>query len=291
MQVVLHLGAHMTDEDRLVASLVKNRKLLADNGIEVPGPGRYRKAVRRLLRAAARSDPAPDARDTVLEAAGLTEEPTRLILSAPSFLGTPKMAAGGGMLYAATEARLGFFHQIFGQDQLELFFAVKNLATFLPGMLGATNFETMDDFLRGVPADEMRWSEMIRRVRSSFPDLPVTIWCNEDTPLIWADIMRAMTGLGRDEELEGEFDLLGEIMSAPGLKRFRDYVSAHPGMTELQKRRVVVAFLDKFAEASAIEEELDVPGWTDALVDRLTALYDEDVAEIQGMPGVRMIMP
>jgi len=91
--------------------------------------------------------------------------------------------------------------------------------------------------------------------------------------------------------LAGEFALLPEIMTKAGHERFNAYMEARPGLTEAQKRRVVTAFLDKFADEAAIEEELDVPEWDPGMIETLSALYDEDVAEITRMDGVRMILP
>lgn len=62
-------------------------------------------------------------------------------------------------------------------------------------------------------------------------------------------------------------------------------------MTEMQKRRVMVAFLDKFAIEDEIEEELDLPGWTDELVDELTDTYEEDCFSLSRIPGVTVIAP
>ena len=62
-------------------------------------------------------------------------------------------------------------------------------------------------------------------------------------------------------------------------------------MSEAQKRRVITAFLDKYALEEEIEEELDMPGWTEELVERMTALYDADVEIIRAMPGVTFITP
>lgn len=291
MQVVLHAGAHMTDEDRLSACLIKNRDLLSSYGTEIPNPGTYRKAVRILLRSATKEGITDDARDVVLEKAKLSHAPERLILSGPSFFGTPKMAAGGGELYSSAEARIGYFHQMFPDDQLEFFMAIRNPATFLPAIFEATGLTSMTEYLSGAEPTSIQWSHLIGRLNAAFPDIPLTVWCNEDTPLIWAQIMREMAGLDPTVALEGEFSLLEEIMTAPGLQRFKSYIASHPSMTETQKRRVIAAFLDKFADEDAIEEELDVPGWTEELIDQLTELYDEDVFAIERMPGVNLITP
>ncbi|WP_306113625.1 MULTISPECIES: hypothetical protein [unclassified Roseovarius] len=281
----------MTDEDRLSACLIKNRDLLSGYGTEIPNPGTYRKSVRILLRTAAREGITEGARDVVMQNANLSFEPERLILSGPSFFGTPKMAASGAELYSSAEARIGFFLQMFPNDRLELFIAIRNPATFLPAVLGATGLTSMTEYLRGGDPTSIRWSHLIERLNAAFPDIPLTVWCNEDTPLIWAQIMREMAGLDPTVALEGEFALLEEIMTEPGLQRFNSYVGSHPGMTEIQKRRVIAAFLDKFADEEAIEEELDVPGWTEEMIDHMTELYDEDVYAIERMSGVNLITP
>ncbi|MDX1780534.1 MAG: hypothetical protein R3256_04360, partial [Thalassovita sp.] len=89
----------------------------------------------------------------------------------------------------------------------------------------------------------------------------------------------------------GGFDLLTEIMSKEGMKRFRGYLKEHPDMNEIQKRRVITAFLDKYVIEDEVEEEVDLPGWSEALVDEMTEIYDEDVLEISRLPGVHMIAP
>ncbi|MEP1930172.1 MAG: hypothetical protein ABJJ37_02730, partial [Roseibium sp.] len=131
----------------------------------------------------------------------------------------------------------------------------------------------------------------IRQIRQQVPSIRMTLWCNEDTPLLWSEIIREMAGLSFDAEIEGAYDLLAEIMSKEGMRRFEAYLSAHPVMTEIQRRRVIAAFLGKFALEDQIEEELDVAGWTEELVAELEGIYDEDVAEISQMHGVHMIMP
>lgn len=291
MQVVFHSGAHMTDDDKLVGSLVKNRAMFGDHGTDVPVPGSYRKSLRVLLRNAPKTGVAADARAGILAAAGVEIEQERLILSVPSCLGTPKDAAAGGVFYATAEERLTVLMETFPEDQIEVFLAIRNPATFLPAVLESTGFATIDEYLQGADPRTLRWSHLIARLRSTFPNLPLTIWCNEDTPLIWAELLREIAGIDPTIALEDEFALLHEIMTEPGMQRFTSYLASRPTMTEVQKRRVISAFLDKFAEESEIEEELDVPGWTDTLIDELTELYDEDIYAVQRLPGVTVITP
>jgi len=84
---------------------------------------------------------------------------------------------------------------------------------------------------------------------------------------------------------------LSGIMSKEGMKRFRAYLHRHPDMTEIQKRRVVAAFIDKFALEGALEQELDLPGWNEALINNMSDLYEEDSYKLERMPSINMITP
>jgi len=291
MQVALHAGAHMTDEDRLLTCLSENRETLARFGTNVPPPASYRKLLRDILQHAQEDRLAEDARDVVIDAISTDDVTDRLVLSNQGFFGTPKMAVAGPILYPAADMRLSLFRQLFAGDRLELFFGLRNPAMFLPALLRGTPYSSVARLLNDNDPTEMRWSELIARIRTAHPDLPITVWCNEDTPLIWSQIVREMAGIDATVPIAEEFALLSEIMTKPGLQRFHAYIEAHPGMTEVQKRRVIAAFLDKFADEAAIEAEPDVPDWTEELVARLTELYDEDLYEIERLDGVQMITP
>ena len=99
MQVVIHAGAHITDEDRLVNTLITNRDLLAKNGTNIPHPKAYRKLIREVMQTAQHSGGTSDeARDVLLDAILKGEAQDRLVLSNPGFFGTPKMAISTGTL-------------------------------------------------------------------------------------------------------------------------------------------------------------------------------------------------
>ena len=75
------------------------------------------------------------------------------------------------------------------------------------------------------------------------------------------------------------------------MQRFAAYLKSHPDMMEIQKRHVISAFLDRFALEEEIEDELDLAGWTKDLMDDMTDVYDEDMLEVQRIPGITLIAP
>lgn len=291
MKVILHAGAHATDGGKLLRCLLRNADDLRARAVAVPGPSRYRQLLSGSLNALDKADPAPDARDILLENI-LSEDPDsfgRIILSHDHLFCVPKIALGSGRMYPRADERMRNAARLFETDQIELFIGIRNPATWLPAVYAETPHQSFDSFLNGTEPAYLRWSEVIERIQIALPDLPITVWCNEDSPLIWGEILRAMAGLPSGAKIAGAFDLLSRIMSEEGMRRFRAFLHEHPGISEPHKRRVMIAFLDKYALDEAVEEELDIPGWTDEYVDALTDLYERDIEIIANMRNVTLI--
>jgi hypothetical protein len=180
---------------------------------------------------------------------------------------------------------------LFAQDKLELYIGLRNPATILPGLLENAHPDRKAQVLSNLDPYHLRWSDLLTRLRRAVPQVPLTVWCFEDMPLIWAQIIRDMSGLEMNQRLDGGMDLLSTIMSREGMRRLRQYLAQHPDMSETQQRRVMAAFLDKYVREDELEEEIDLPGWSEALIESVTALYEEDMQIVQRIPGVTMITP
>lgn len=291
MQVVYHIGAHSTDEDRLLKSLLKNKGELAEQGIIVPGPSRYRQLFRETVQSLKGAHAPAHIQELLLDAAIDEDDVERLILSNEHFICVVPRIFENNRIYDQTTEKIAALSNLFPHCQPEFHIGLSNMATFIPTVLERKDDLTYEALMQGTDPLAVRWSEMIERIRAANPDAALTVWCNEDTPLIWSQLLREVSGAEPMTKLVGSFDILSDIMTAEGMQRFRAYLASHPPQTEVQLRRIISAFLDKFAIEDQIEVELDLPGWTESYVDTLTELYDEDVYRIQRMPGVNFIAP
>ncbi|WP_299939014.1 hypothetical protein [uncultured Pelagimonas sp.] len=293
MQVILHAGVHCTDEDRILKCLLRNADSWRHEGVAIPGPSKYRKFLLEALNTMGKGGINPDTREIILDAIMEADqaEVDRLILSHHSFFSVPKLMFEGGRTYRKAEGRLQTLQNIFAVDEVELHLGLRDPATFLPAAFAATPHTNFQDFLQGVDPMQFRWSDLIRRLRDQVPGMPITLWCNEDTPLIWGQIIREMAGIELTRKITGAFDLFSQIISPEGMKRFRGFLKENHNINEMQKRRVMAAFLDKYALEDEIEEELDLPGWDATYVDMLTELYEDDLYTISRIPGVTVIAP
>lgn len=290
MRIVYHLGAHFTDEERLLRCLLKNRDLLAEHNIVVPGPKRYRTLLRETAIKLKGQAATVDAQALILEQIMEEDRADRLILSWESFLSLPNYVLKDN-LYPAAGERVRAFSQIFPEIQAEFHLAIRNPASFLPSLYQRLKPESYSAFLAGADPFDLHWSDVVERILDANPDAPLTIWCDEDTPLIWPEVLRAVSGLSDDAVFEGEDDLLATLMSGEGLTRLRAYLESHPPQNVVQRRKIVSAFLDKFALPERIDMDFEMPGWSADMVAEITELYEEDVARIAAMPEVTFLAP
>ncbi len=288
MRIVYHLGAHCTDEERLVRCLLKNRSRLAEQGIVVPSPTRYRKLLRSTAVALKGQAASIETQALVLEEIMDEDVADRLVLSWDSFLSFPQWVLRDG-LYAMAGERIRAFTQIFPRIEAEFHLAIRNPATFLPALYEKQKGKSYEEFIEGMDVQALRWSSVVAQILRMNPGVPLVIWCDEDTPLIWPEVLQAVSGHDDATELEDTDELLSQIMSPDGFARMRNYIATHPPGSVQQRRRIVSAFLDKFAVTDRIEMEFSLPGWTDAMVAEMTARYAEDVALIRQMDGVSFI--
>jgi hypothetical protein len=291
MRIVFHIGANCTDGDRLLKSLMRSSNALTAARVAVPGPGKYRNLLGETLKSLDGRAPGADTRDVLLDAILDDQDADRLVMSNSTFLSMAPRIFEGGQFYGRAESRLTAFAACFAGDQIDLHLAVRNPATWLPAVFAQSSSRSFAAFMAGVNPLTLRWSDLIARIQRALPQAHLTVWCNEDTPLIWPALLRGLAGLPPSQALAGRHDMLAAIMQPDGFARFESYIATHPQPSELQERRVIGAFLDKFVRREEIEEEIDLPGWTDATVTAVTDAYEADVARIAALPGVNFIAP
>ena len=290
MQIVYHLGAHFTDEGRLLTCLAANQQALAAEGVAVPDPKIYR-ALLRDLAIKLRGKPASAEQQQELLTQILGDTPAeRAVFSWDGFMALPPYVLRE-TLYPAAGERVRAFSNLFPEDEVEFCLALRNPATMLPLLYRRNKPESYDAFLAGSDPYELRWSYVIARILETNPAAQLTVWCDEDTPLIWPEVLRSVAGLPADQPLVGESELLAMLMSGEGLSRMQAYIETRPPGSIDQRRKIVSAFLDKFALPERIEQAIEMPTWDQDMVDDLTSIYEEDVAKIIASGKVTFIQP
>ncbi|MEM9971975.1 MAG: hypothetical protein AAF762_12880 [Pseudomonadota bacterium] len=166
---------------------------------------------------------------------------------------------------------------------------IRNPASYLPEL--ARHLQTGTSLPNPLIPDTLLWSDVIADIAAANPGREILVWCHEDTPFIWSEIMQEVTGHDPFSSLAGEFDMLETIMTEDGMERLQEFLESRNVSDQLKRRRAVAAFLEAHVIEEEIEAEIDLPGWTEETVATLTDHYEEDVTRISSMPEVTFISP
>jgi hypothetical protein len=91
--------------------------------------------------------------------------------------------------------------------------------------------------------------------------------------------------------LRSAFEPLADLMEREGLLALRTALSETPPRTALARRALMADHLEAHARPGVMDEEVTLPGWTDAHVAEVSNAYDADLARLARMPGVRVLLP
>ncbi len=290
MQIVFHIGVHCTDEGQIQTCLAKNRRLLAEEGIVVAMPGRFRPILRETLASLKGEPVGKDVQEVMLDSILTEDHPQRIIFSNDAFLcGLPRIL-GQDMLYPDAADKSQKLFNLFHDQEVEFCIGIRNPATFMPACFARLGGNDFASYIAQNDPASLRWSDMIARIHERLPEVPLKVWSNEDTPFIWRELIREIADHNPLTQLSGLDDFLLSIMMPEGLERMAAYLETHPPANEIQRRRILSAFLDKF-EIEDDSPEIDAPFWNNEYVEALTDLYEEDLFEIERLPGVQFISP
>lgn len=291
MQMVFHLGVHGTDGDRMLKTLLNNRNWLLRDGTEVVTPNRHRgifdEALTSLNGGVATADMEQIILDSVLE----SDNPSRVVMSTPTFLGAPGRACGREGLYPRIGQRAEALRNLFPSVECEFFLAIRNPATLLTEVLPQFSGGGYHELVQGCPPENLRWRDAIHRLRSAVPGCRMVIWCHEDVPLIWPEVVRLVGHMPQDVPLSGGLLYMHELMGDAGISRLRDVMAGQDRLTIARRREIYGKLLEQYALPGTLDQVIDLPGWTQDTVDEVTELYRADVAEIAVLPGVEFVLP
>jgi len=291
MQVVFHCGVHGTDIYRMVKALLQNRDWLLRNGVEPVTPNRHRDVFNEALSALRGGPATPEMQQVMLDVILDSDDPQRVICSTPTFLGKATRAISPQGLYVTAGEKMAALANLFPDAEVEFFMAIKNPATLISFVLSQEGSGSYAELMGGVDPEALRWGPAIRRILPALQGRRLVIWCHEDTSLIWPEVVRSISTMPPDVPLKAGLQVLGDILHPDGISMIRDAMAQEDRLTIASRRRIFSAALEKYGRSDQIEIELNLPGWTQQLVDRITATYDADIAEIAALPGVEFLTP
>jgi hypothetical protein len=300
MIISVHTGAHATHSHLLLRALLRNKALLAAQGVEVPGPGRYRQILPQVVSRLRGARASADSCEMLVDMLSDQDEAARIVLSYENILADGANIFRKGGFYANAPARLRALRNVFPQAQVEFHISLREPGHWLQALsqaLSEADGLQYDSLLAGNDPAQISWAALITAIKSALPETELTVWCAEDAPLICPAILQRIAGLteGPNEglieglTLAGSLDLIAGQLNPEGLRRLRLWLAQNPPASESERRQVLRAFLDKYARPETPAPQTTLPGWDPALQQQLRDNYQRDQQTIAAMDGVTFL--
>ncbi|WP_333714270.1 hypothetical protein [Yoonia sp.] len=291
MHIAFHIGANCTDQERLLKSVLRNASALLAQGIVVPGPSKYRRLLRETIEGLDGRSPKPGTRDILLDAIIEEDSVSRLVLANDNFIAIPKRIFDNAMFYPQVELKVGTLCRLFPDDEITFFIGMRHPAAFLQEVAHRAEVVQLRDFLGQLSPLDLRWSDVIGRIRQFAPQARVVTWCNEDTPLIWEDLIRLLSGADPQTEIVGQLDIAAQVLTPEALATLKSALAQDPQMDRIARHEVIAATIETHAKPDAMEDEVRYPELGDRLIAAMTEIYEEDLDLIDTMEGVELVLP
>ena len=295
MEVTYHIGLHSTDEDRALACLRANADRLRRAGVAVPAPQRARDTARKAMLAARGAPATTTAQTRFLTDAGVQDRPSRMVLSSDSFRCVPRRALENGTLYPTASERARWLRALFPESGARICMGVRNPITWLPAVHARFGAETgFSDWVGDARLDDLSWIDVIARLHEAVPDAEIVLWCHEDMPLIWPDILAAMIAPEGDTHgLAALENVVSELIHPEAASRLEEHLAQT--VKPSARKEACRAFLDRFARPDAMSSPLSGlmadTGWSADFAARVTDAYERDLAALRQVPEVTFLAP
>ena len=289
MKLVIHAGVAFSDNGRLLQSLQANGRMFLYYGASIPKHRRYRQLVQPVLDSLWTEPPTPTLHEQFRQAVPAVPGVKRTMVTDEEILGGVTKIIRDDRFYPLAGKRLAYLDQILDDIQIEVFLGIVNPGVFIPKVLNSLTEKRRLSAIESTDFSSLSWLSFVEDIRAKAPNVNVTLWSNEDTPLIWGDILRAMGDLQDDVPLKDEYSLLTSLLSPTGQREVTSLTQQDPAPTKEALRNDLSFLLNDFADPDQIEEEIDLPGWTDELLNAFTELYEQDINKIREMPDVKFL--
>ena len=293
MRITLHIGAHHTRTPRLVGAMKSSERALGRLNIATPGPTHYRPIISAELARLDGLPPIIEEEDAVLaRILGDQTDAKHLIMINEDWAGDRNTMFKGGQLYTAIAESVSRVAELFSQHEVHISMGIRNPAFLINAALTAPATPvSLNWFLKSNDPMDLSWVAPVEQVQKAVPNAQITMWCEEDTPLIWPRIIRQVANVPQDTPIRGALAAIVDSLKPEGVDRFRTFLRNHTLTSAVQYERAVLAFLDKYADESLMSMSCNVPGWTAETVHDLSLNYEDDIAALVAKDNVNFILP
>lgn len=281
----VHFSIPFYAGDQLIRSLGSVAGLFSNHGISIPAPDIYRPIFGDKVRGQDGGQFTPMEITDLSAKMGLEKD--LVILSFNDFLCVPNNIFEGGVVYKHIVDRISYLKAAFPNREIKLFFSAASPAAIMCALI---NENSLNPHLQQV-ATTIRplWMDMVEKVKTHHPEINSVIWATEDTPATWPVVLRTILDRPEPFNVPGSLSMAAALLDDVKKELFQRRLDAHAPKSEKDLVMLINEFIKEHADPELLSFEVDIPGWTQDIIDDFELLYQQDIDFCADIDGTRVI--
>lgn len=293
LTVTLQIATPWSRSAVLARDLFEDAEALAAHGVRVDTPDAYRKKLRKFADLYQGDTPTERQQSNILSGDALDLGGLRFFSDVDT-LAAPDHLYSDGAWFPRAGAYAGWLRALFPDASVRFLVATQDPAALLAAARddddGAGHPDLSGDGADARPED-LSWVGLVAALRAACPEVPVTVWRDEDMHAVWPQVVQAATGLGAEAlRLPSAVKPLEAVMAAPGVERAQAFLDEHGETLAPEKTADVLhVFRKYYGVDTPPAPEIELPGWNAARAADVAAQYAADLDRIARMDGVTLL--
>ncbi|MFK5997757.1 MAG: hypothetical protein QM492_06580 [Rhodobacterales bacterium] len=291
MEIRLYIGGHQTTTEHFTAALQQNKTTLeTENIVFFPSTDDIYPAIFRASKAIQQGGNAEITTADLIERFTGVRQPEILVIVDNRIIGQEHRPFEKELFFPRPGGFIKQIQNIAQGQEVQLFIETRNIADFLPAIYADQVFSNIPgsfaDFLAKTNPEELLWSNFINRAQGRGTLMPATVWQYEDYAYIWRDVMGAVSGYSKYQDLAAPAQKPALDTKLQTALLFYKYIQKYPVKSPAEFETLKNLFLEQnFGAAKPVTP----PEWTQQRIQELTYSYEDDWYYIERMDEVLAI--
>ena len=291
MDIAFYIGASCTDDEMLFGILRRQAETLAEGGICVPDPSSYRKLIRDALVSVQRGAALPEAGEIILDAITHGDHPRRLVLGNPNFLAIPSRIFAEGAFYGQAALKIAALAKLFPDNQISLYMGIRSGVGHLNEAFRRSDTQSLSQFMNSVHPLDISWFDLVQRIRRAAPQMELTVWCNEDVPVISPHILMSLADEWQNTFFARSLIPLSDLLDTEGVAAAQAVLLEENSPSIAKDEQIRLAALETFGKYGALTDTITLPEVSPKIINEMQDIYEEDCAAIAALEDVTFLRP
>ncbi len=291
MEIRLYIGGHQATTEHFTAALQQNKTTLeTENIVFLPSTDDIYPAIFRASKAIQQGGNAEITTADLIERFTGVRQPEILVIVDNRIIGQEHRPFEKELFFPRPGGFIKQIQNIAQAQEVQLFIETRNIADFLPAIYDDQVFSNIPgsfaDFLTRTNPEELLWSNFINRAQGRGTLMPATVWQYEDYAHIWRDVMGAVSGYSKYQDLAAPAQKPALDMKLQTALLFYKYIQKYPAKSPAEFETLKNLFLE---QDFATTKPVATPAWTQQRIQELTYSYEDDWYYIERMDEVLAI--